>query len=96
MLLNTEHSHKSKEGRGTESTYITVVVDVGPFEVLVVWHEFQISPVLAIAQSSTNQLALSPSSPARPSNYCSSQRLDLSYMGVVLPDRLLTAAVLCV
>ena len=30
---------------GTESTYTTVVVDVGPFEVLVVWHEFQVWPV---------------------------------------------------
>ena len=38
-------------------------------EVLVVWHEFQVdySPSL-IAQSLTNQLALSPGSPSRPSN----------------------------
>ena len=63
--MSTERSHISKGGRGklslcggAESTYITVVVDIGPFEVLVVWHEFQ-------AQVSTNQLAQAP---ARPPN----------------------------
>ena len=39
------------------------------WKVLVVWHEFQVDYGLSlIAQSSTNQLALSPGSPARPSN----------------------------
>ena len=61
-------------------------------EVLVVWHEFQVDhgPSL-IAQSLTDQLALSPGSPARPSN--SGDEVRFSCMGVVLPD---SATVLCV
>ena len=47
-----------------------------------------------IAQFSTNQLALSPGSPARPPN--SGDEVKLSWMGVVLPDRLLPVFNRCV
>ena len=44
--------------------------------------------LIAQPQSSTNQLALSPGSPARPSNYGDKVRFVL---GVILPDRRLSA-----
>ena len=76
---------------GTESTYITVVVDVGPFGSVGCVARVPSMARLS-AQSSTNQLALSPGSPARPPNSGDEVRFILhSCMGVVLPDRLLSA-----
>ena len=69
--VSTERSHKSKGGRGelflyggTESTHITVVVDVGTFGSVGCVAQF---PSMA-SSALTNQLALSPGSPARPPN----------------------------
>ena len=55
LTVCTERSHKSKGGHGKlflsvevqilHTLLLSVVVDVGPFEVLVVWHEFQVWPV---------------------------------------------------
>ena len=52
-------------------------------EVLVVRHELQDPALTAQPQSSTNQLALSPGSPLRPSNSGNKVRFVL---GVISPD----------
>ena len=99
--MSTEHSHKSKGGRGklflsameVQNLHILLLYCMlVHLEVLVVWHEFQVCGPSFIAQFSTNQLALSPGSPVRPPTILVT-RLDLSCMGVVLPGRLLP--VLC-
>ena len=41
-VINPKEVEASSFCGGTESTFKTVVVDFGPLEVLVVWHEFQV------------------------------------------------------
>ena len=76
----------------TESTYNTAVVNVGPAGSVGCVPRI---PLISQPQphSSTNQLALSPGSPARPSSSGDKVRFIL---GLILPGRLLSATVLCV